>query len=87
MLIARSPTRSRSVLILTAETIARLEAAAVDLDVQLVDRAVAGEDALDQLRVALDQRLERRSNAVLREPAHFEQAGLELFELLLKVRH
>ena len=57
MLIARSPTRSRSVLIFTAgddraqvdghRLVQRQqrEAAVVDLDVQLVDRLVAGEHA------------------------------------------
>ena len=65
----------------------QLEAAAVDLDVQLVDRRVAGEHAVDEGAVALDQPLDRRAHAVLGQAAHFEQPGLELFELFLKVRY
>ena len=98
MLTARSPTRSRSVLILTADDDRaqvdrhrlverqQLEAAVVDLDVQLVDGRVAAEHALDQSRVALDQPAHGQPHAVLGQAAHFEQAGLELFELFLKVR-
>ena len=62
------------------------EAAVVDLDVQLVDRAVAGQHAVDDRRVALDQALDRRAHVFLGEPAHLEQPRLELLELFLKVR-
>ena len=64
-----------------------LEAAAVDLDVQLVDRRVAGQHAVDDGRVALDESADGRADAVLGEAAHFEQPCLELFELFLKVRN
>ena len=36
--------------------------------------------------VALDQALDRQAHPLLGEAAHFEQAGLELFELLLEMR-
>ena len=61
------------------------EAAAVDLDVQLVDRPVAAQHPLDQRRVAVDQPLDREAHALLRQAAHFEQPRLELFELLLEM--
>ena len=64
-----------------------LEAAAVDLDVQLVDRLVAAEHLIDELRIPLDQRPDGGSHAVFSEPAHFEQTCLELFELFLEVRN
>ena len=98
MFTARSPTRSRSVLILTADDDRaqvdrhrlverqQLEAAVVDLDVQLVDGRVAAEHALDRRHVAVDQAAHGQPQAVLGQSAHFEQAGLELLELLLKVR-
>ena len=65
----------------------QLEAAAVDLDVQLVDRPVAGQHPVDHGGVAFDQPLDRRADPVLGQPAHLEQPRLELFQLLLKMRH
>ena len=66
----------------------QLEAAAVDLDVQLVDRTVAGEHAVDDSGASRSTRpLDRRADAVLGQPAHLEQARLELFQLFLKVRN
>ena len=65
----------------------QLHAAAVDLDVELVDRRVAAEDLLDERQVAVDQRLDGGSHAVLRQAAHLEQPGLELIQLLLEVRN
>ncbi len=61
------------------------EAAVVDLDVQRVERLVAGEHALDQLAVAVDQALDREAHLLLGQAAHLEQAGLELLELFLKM--
>jgi hypothetical protein len=63
----------------------QLEPAVVDFNVELVDRHVAGDDALDQREIALDQAPDGEADAVLREAAHFEQARLELFELLLEM--
>ena len=98
MLIARSPTRSRSVLILTADDNRaeihghrlvqreQLEAAVVDLDVQLVDRPVAVEHARDRVGIAPDEAVDRGAHAVLGKTAHLEQPRLQLLELVLKMR-
>ena len=51
----------------------QLQAAVVDLDVQLVDRLVAVEHALDELVVALGQSLDGAADALLRQAAHLEQ--------------
>ena len=48
-------------------------------------RLVAGQHAIDQPAVAVDQPLDGQPNLFLRQPAHFEQPGLELIELLLEV--
>jgi hypothetical protein len=61
------------------------EAAVVDLDVQRVHRLVADEHAIEQVAIAFDQSLDRQAHLLLREPAHFEQPRLELFELLLEM--
>ena len=61
------------------------EAAAVDLDVQPVERLVAGQHALDERVVALDEPLDRQADVFLGEPAHLEQPRLELFELFLEM--
>ena len=61
------------------------EAAAVDLDVQRVERLVAGEHAVDQIAVALDQPLDRQAHLFFGQAAHLEQPRLELFELFLKM--
>ena len=61
------------------------EAAVVDLDVQRVERLVAGQHALDQVAVALDEPLDREAHFFFGQAAHFEQPGLELLELFLKV--
>ena len=63
----------------------QLHAAAVDLDVELVDRRVAGEDLLDEREVAVDERLDGGSDAVLRQAAHLEQPRLELIQFILEV--
>ena len=65
----------------------QLERAAVDVDVHLVEWPVAVQHALDELRVALDERVHGRRHALLGEAAHLEQARLELLELLLEVRY
>ncbi len=62
----------------------QLEAAVVDLDVQLVDRLVAGEHALDR-DVALDEPLDGAAHPFFGQPAHLEQPRLELVELFLEV--
>jgi len=51
----------------------QLEAAVVHLDVQLVDRLVAVEHAVDGRDVAADQPVHRGADALLREAAHLEQ--------------
>ena len=43
------------------------------------------EDARDQIAVAVHQPLDRQAHLLLGEPAHFEQARLELFELVLEM--
>ena len=43
------------------------------------------EHARDQIAVAIDQALDRQPDLLLGEPAHLEQASLELLELLLKM--
>ena len=52
---------------------------------QRVDRLVAGERLIDQRDVAFDQPLDRDAHFFLGEPAHFEEARLELLELLLEM--
>ena len=61
------------------------EAAVVDLDVERVQRTVARQDARDQIAIAVDQPLDREADGFLGEPAHFEQAPLELLELVLEM--
>ena len=63
----------------------QLQHAVVDLDVELVDRFVAGQDRLDEAEVAVGQALDGMADAFLGQAAHFEQAGLEHFEFFLKV--
>ena len=46
----------------------QLEAAVVDLDVQLVERLVAVQHALDELAVAVDQRLDRQAHCSSARP-------------------
>jgi hypothetical protein len=65
----------------------QLDAAAVDLDVQLVDRRVAGEHLVDERPIAVDEAGDRRAHALLGEAAHLEQPRLELAQLLLEVRN
>ena len=48
--------------------------------------AVAGEHAIDHRGVALDQRLDRRADAVFGKAAHLEQARLQLLEFFLEMR-
>ncbi len=61
------------------------EAAVVDLDVQRVQRTIAGQDARDQVAVAVDQALDREADSFLGEPAHLEKASFELLELVLEM--
>ena len=63
----------------------QLEAAVVDLDVELIDRLIPREDAVHARGVALDERPHRRADAILGEAAHLEQPRLELGELLLEM--
>ena len=62
-----------------------LETAIVDLDVQVVDRFVAGDHGLQDLGLALHHRLHRHPHPLFRQAAHGEQALLERFELLLEM--
>ena len=50
-----------------------------------VERLVAGQDAVDEIAVAIDEPLDGEPDLLLGQPAHLEQARLELLELLLKV--
>ncbi len=61
------------------------EAAVVDLDVQRVQRLVAGERPVDELVVAIHQPLDRDPHLLFGEAAHLEQPGLELLELFLEM--
>ena len=64
----------------------QLEAAVVDLDVQVVDRLVADEHVLDQRRSRASARpRDGLAHALLGQPAHGEQPLLQRFELFLKV--
>jgi len=58
----------------------------VDLHVQLVQRLVAGDHSLDQVRIAVHQAGNRLAHALLRQAAHGEQPLLELPELRLEMR-
>ena len=97
MLTARSPTRSRSVLIFTAATIARRSAAigwysASSVKQRLSTSMCSAFSGSSPARtrsmsvvVALDQAFDGQADLLLRQPAHFEQPRLELFELLLEM--
>ena len=87
MFTAWSPIRSRSALIFMAEVMSRrsaamggwsgeeLQAAVVDLDLEVVDLAVAGDDLLGQLRPALDEGVHRLVDALLHQRAHARAGG------------
>jgi hypothetical protein len=62
------------------------EAAVVDVDVQAIDRLVAGKHRVEQLVIAGDQPFDRGAHAFFGEAAHLEQPPLERFELLWKCR-
>jgi hypothetical protein len=61
------------------------EAAVVDVDVQAVDRFVAGEHGVEQRMIAGDKPLDGRAHPFFGEAAHLEQPPLERFELLLEM--
>jgi hypothetical protein len=61
------------------------EAAAVDLDVQLVDRFVPAKHPFDELDVARHQAVHGRSHPLFCEPAHCEEAALQRLEFFLKM--
>ena len=61
------------------------EAAAVDLDVQLIDRFVAGKDLVSGLDVPFGHGLEGQPETLFGKAAHEEQPCLELFEFFLEV--
>jgi len=63
----------------------QLEAAVVDLDVQIIDRLVAIEHPVDHLDVAARQPVHGGADALLGQAAHLEQSALEHFKLLLEV--
>ena len=52
---------------------------------QLVDGTIAGQNPFDLVGIARDQTLDGAPYPVLGQPAHFEQPGLQLFKLLLKM--
>ena len=61
------------------------ERQAVDRDVQLVDRLVALQDAVQPVPVAGHERVHRDLDAVLGQPAHRQDRLLEVVEFLLEV--
>ncbi len=61
------------------------EAALIDLDVQRIDWLVADQHAFDAAAIAGNQTLDGKTHLFFREPTHFEQPRLEMFELLLKM--
>ena len=61
------------------------ETAIIDLDVQTVQRSVAGDHTVDQRAVAFDQTPHREPDLFFGQAAHFEQARFELLEFLLKM--
>jgi hypothetical protein len=61
------------------------EAPVIDLDVQLVDRFVPGQDLVDDGGIARDQSLEGGTHPLFRQPAHLEQSTLQRFELLTEM--
>ena len=63
----------------------QLQHAVVDLDVELVDRLVAGQHRFDEAEVALGQALDGMAHALLGQAAHLEQPGPEDLEFLLQV--
>jgi hypothetical protein len=65
----------------------QLEAAVVDLDVELVDGGVAGEHAFERAGVAPDEAVERRAQALLGQATHLEEPRLELVQFFLEVSH
>ena len=52
---------------------------------QGVERFVAGQDPVNELAVAVYEALDGKPDIFLGHAAHFEQAGLKLLQLLLKV--
>ena len=93
ILTAKSPTRSRSALILSVghdgSQIYRdglmqreqREASLVDLDLEFVDSRIAGDDVGQLLVVSIDQPLEGQPQTFLGQSAHHEQTPLEGFQL------
>jgi hypothetical protein len=61
------------------------EAAVVDFDVELIERFVTSDDAIDQDDVARHQPVDRHAYPFFREAAHLEQAGLHHVQFFLKV--
>jgi len=61
------------------------EAAAVDFDVEVIERLVADHHAIDQLVIPIDEPLDGEAHVLFGEPAHFEQPGLQPLEFFLKV--
>ncbi len=62
----------------------QVDAAAADVALQLVDRAVAGDDLLGQRGIAAGERLHRLGNLVLDERAHLDDRFLDLAQLLVE---
>ena len=63
----------------------QLEAAIVQLDVEIVDRLVAGQHGLQRLGVALDDRHDGDAHPFLGQAAHCQQPLLQRLELLLEM--
>ena len=63
------------------------EAAVVHVDMQAVDRLVAGQHGVEQPRVACDEPFDGRAHPLLGESAHLEEATLQRLELFLKMTY
>ena len=61
------------------------ETAVINLDVQRVQRLVAGQHAVDVVVVAIHQPFDCDPDLLFGEAAHLEQPGLELLELFLEM--
>ena len=61
------------------------EASLVDLDLQLVDSGISGDDLNQRLVVPLDQPAHRPAQALFGEAAHRQQPSFQFFQFLDEV--